>query len=80
MLKIEPWGKIHVSPLSSLTFPCLIQPPPLIVLLLVGASILMAEKPLCSRLHSLHNAPFRSWMAYPLSRSGAVHFLQAERS
>ena len=39
MLNIEPWGKGHLSPLSSLTFPCLIEPPPQLFLLLVGEAI-----------------------------------------
>ena len=53
MLNIEPWGKIHVSPLSSLTFPCLIKPPPQLFLLLVGATISQQENHYYAHTYSL---------------------------
>ena len=52
-----------MSPLSSLTLPCLIQPPPFIVLLLVGhlfadSKTTMPEWPSSPCAYTLHSASF----------------------
>ena len=73
VLNLEPWGKIHVSPLFF--SPSLVSSNHHLNRSIVSWGIyFLAGKPQCSRLHSLHDMPFGLRMVCPLSRSGAVHF------